>query len=103
MQDQLLETLRQSKRVFAVLTETFIKDPWCLLQFRMAMAEKLESSSSRLIGKHSKLIYFERIKPVLVILHGQPSFHEMPEDIESYVRKTTHIKTESCGFGDKLR
>ena len=50
-QDQLLETLRRSKRVFAVLTETFIKDPWCLLQFRMAMAEKLESTSSRLIGK----------------------------------------------------
>ena len=51
MQEQLLETLRQSKRVFAVLTESFIRDPWCLLQFRLAMAEKLESPSSRLIGK----------------------------------------------------
>ena len=103
MQDQLQETLRQSRRVFTVLTEAFVKDPWCLLQFRLAMAEKLGSPSSRLIGKTKNIVPRLLTSLFIVILHGQPSFKDMPEDIRNFVKKVTHVKTDSVELDEKLR
>ena len=49
--DQLSDSIRESERVMAVITDSFIRDPWCVLQFTLAMRERLNQPVSGLIGE----------------------------------------------------
>ena len=49
--DQLSDSIRESERVMAVITDSFISDPWCVLQFTLAMRERLTQPVSGLIGE----------------------------------------------------
>ena len=49
--DQLSDSIRESERVMAVITDSFIRDPWCVLQFTLAMRERLTQPVSGLIGE----------------------------------------------------
>ena len=51
VQEQLVQTLRTSRRVLAVVSDSFIQNTASLLQFRLAMKEKLLDPRSKLIGK----------------------------------------------------
>ena len=50
--DLVSSSIRESVRVMAVITDSFISDPWCVLQFTLAMREKLATQTvSGLIGE----------------------------------------------------
>ena len=53
VQDQLSDSIRESERVLAIITDSFIADPWCVLQFTLAMKERLLLPVSGLIGEFS--------------------------------------------------
>ena len=42
--------IRSSRRVIAIISDQFVSDPWCLLQFNLAMPDKLTEISAKLCG-----------------------------------------------------
>ena len=46
----MTELIKKSRRVVAIISQYFISDPWCLLQFTLVMAEKLRDPSTKLLG-----------------------------------------------------
>ena len=50
MPEEMTRLMKRSRRVVALISDHFVSDPWCLLQFNLAMAEKLRDSSPKLLG-----------------------------------------------------
>ena len=105
VQEQLVKTLRTSRRVLAVVSDTFIRNTISLLQFRLAMKEKLLDPRTKLIGEDLLEKKNSRNFSLLsvVLLHQDPSVDLMPEDIRNYVELVTHIKTDTQQLEQKLR
>ena len=60
--DQLSDSIRESERVMAVITESFIRDPWCVLQFTLAMRERLQLPVSGIIGETETIFIPAEVK-----------------------------------------
>ena len=48
--EEMTELIKKSRRVVAIISQHFVSDPWCLLQFTLVMAEKLRDPSTKLLG-----------------------------------------------------
>ena len=54
-----------------VITESFITDPWCVLQFTLAMRERLTLPVSGIIGE-TETIFHVRLKAVKAVMESMP-------------------------------
>ena len=48
--EEMSSLVKTSRRVIAIISDHFISDPWCLLQFTLAMPDKLTETSAKLCG-----------------------------------------------------
>ena len=48
--EEMSSLVKTTRRVIAIISDHFISDPWCLLQFTLAMPDKLTETSAKLCG-----------------------------------------------------
>ena len=84
--ENILKSVDQSKRMLMVLSPSFARSEWCLLEFRAA---------------HRKVIE-DRMKYLIIILLDDVNIAELDEEIKAYMHTNTYVSYSDKGFWQKL-
>ena len=86
IQENILASVDQSKRMLMVLSPSFAKSGWCLLEFRAAHRKVLE----------------DRINYLIIIVFDDIDMAELDEEIKLYMRTNTYVSVSDKWFWQKL-
>ena len=86
IQENILKGLDQSKRMLMVLSPSFAKSGWCLLEFRAAHRKVLE----------------DRMNYLIIIVFDDVDMAELDEEIKLYMRTNTYVSVSDKLFWQKL-
>ena len=86
IQENILNSVDQSKRMIMVLSQNFIKSEWCLLEFRAAHQKVLE----------------DRMNYLIIILFDDVDMAEVDDEIKLYMRTNTYLSVSNKWFWQKL-
>ena len=84
--ENILNSVDQSKRMLMVLSPSFARSEWCLLEFRTA---------------HRKVIE-DRMNYLIIILLDDVNMAELDEEIKLYMRTNTYVSYGDKWFWQKL-
>ena len=84
--ENILKSVDQSKRMLMVLSPSFARSEWCLLEFRTA---------------HRKVIE-DRMNYLIIILLDDVNMAELDEEIKLYMRTNTYVSYGDKRFWQKL-
>ena len=84
--ENILKSVDESKRMLMVLSPSFARSEWCLLEFRAA---------------HRKVIE-DRMKYLIIILLDDVNMAELDEEIKLYMRTNTYVSYSDKWFWQKL-
>ena len=84
--ENILKSVDESKRMLMVLSPSFARSEWCLLEFRAA---------------HRKVIE-DRMKYLIIILLDEVNMAELDEEIKLYMRTNTYVSYGDRWFWQKL-
>ena len=82
----ILASVDQSKRMLVVLSSSYAKSDWCLMEFREAHRKVLEDHMNYLI----------------IILFDDVDITELDEEIKAYLRTNTYVSASDKWFWQKL-
>lgn len=86
IQENILNSVDQSKRMLMVLSRNFLKSEWCLLEFRAAHRKVLEDHMNYLI----------------IILFDGINMDELDDEMKLYMRTNTYLSVSNKWFWEKL-
>ena len=86
IQENIMNSVNQSKRMLMVLSQNFIKSEWCLLEFRAAHQKVLEDRTNYLI----------------IILFDDVNMDELDDEMKLYMRTNTYLSVSNKWFWEKL-
>lgn len=86
IQENILNSVDQSKRMVMVLSQNFIKSEWCLLEFRAA---------------HQKVLQ-DRRNYLIIILFDDVDMAAVDDEIKLYMRTNTYLSVSNKWFWEKL-
>ena len=86
IQENIFNSVDQSKRMIMVLSNNFLKSEWCLLEFRAAHRKVLE----------------ERMNYLIIILFDDVNMDELDEEMKLYMRTNTYLSVTNKWFWQKL-
>ena len=86
IQENILNSVDQSKRMLMVLSSNFLKSEWCLLEFRAAHRKVLE----------------ERMNYLIIILFDDVNMDDLDEEMKLYMRTNTYLSVSNKWFWQKL-
>ena len=86
IQENILNSVDQSKRMLMVLSRNFVKSEWCLLEFRAAHRKVLE----------------DRMNYLIIILFDDVDIAEVDDEIKLYMRTNTYLSVSNKWFWEKL-
>ena len=84
--ENIFKSVDQSKRMLVVLSSSYAKSDWCLMEFREAHRKVLE----------------DRMKYLIVILFDDVDTTELDEEFKLYLRTNTYLSVSDKGFWQKL-
>jgi len=84
--ENIVKSVDQSKRMLVVLSSSYAKSDWCLMEFREAHRKVLE----------------DRMKYLIVILFDDVDTTELDEEFKLYLRTNTYLSVSDKGFWQKL-
>ena len=84
--ENILKSVDESKRMLMVLSPSFARSAWCLLEFRAA---------------HRKVIE-DRMNYLIIILLDDVNMAELDEEIKLYMRTNTYVSYSDTWFWQKL-
>ena len=84
--ENILKSVDESKRMLMVLSPSFARSEWCLLEFRAA---------------HRKVIE-DRMNYLIIILLDDVNMAELDEEIKLYMRTNTYVSYRDKWFWQKL-
>ncbi|ROT76543.1 Toll protein [Penaeus vannamei] len=88
IQNQILQSVEDSRRTIVVLSSNFIESVWGQLEFKAAHSQALQDRTNRII----------------VIVYGQvPPESELDEKLRLYISMKTYVKWGDAKFWEKLR
>ena len=86
IEENILNSINQSKRMLMVLSRNFLKSEWCLLEFRAA---------------HRKVLK-DRVNYLIIILFDDVDMAEVDDEIKLYMRTNTYLSVSNKWFWEKL-
>ena len=86
IQDNILASVDQSKRMLMVLSRRSVRSEWCLLEFRAA---------------HYKVLK-DRTNYLIIILFDDVDVAELDEEMQLYMRTNTYVSISDKWFWQKL-
>ena len=86
IQENILNSVNQSKRMIMVLSRNFIKSEWCLLEFGAAHRKVLEN----------------RMNYLIIILFDDVNIVDLDDEIKLYMRTNTYLSISKKWFWEKL-
>ena len=86
IQENILNSVDQSKRMLMVLSSSFLKSEWCLLEFRAAHHKVLE----------------DRMNYLIIILFDDVNMEELDDEMKLYMRTNTYLSVGNKWFWEKL-
>ena len=86
IQENILNSVDQSKRMLMVLSRNFLKSEWCLLEFRAAHRKVLE----------------DRMNYLIIILFDDVNMEELDDEMKLYMRTNTYLSFSNKWFWEKL-
>ena len=86
IQENIFKSVDHSKRMLMVLSPSFAKSGWCLLEFRFAHQKVLEDRTNYLI----------------IILFDDVDMADLDEEIKLYMRTNTFVRVSDERFWQKL-
>ncbi|XP_078344803.1 toll-like receptor 6 [Oculina patagonica] len=86
IQENILNSVDQSKRMLMVLSRDFLRSEWCLLEFRAAHRKVLE----------------ERMNYLIIILFDDVNMDELDDEMKLYMRTNTYLSVSNKWFWEKL-
>ena len=86
IQENILNSVDQSKRMLMVLSRNFLKSEWCLLEFRAAHRKVLE----------------DRMNYLIIILFDDVNMDELDDEMKLYMRTNTYLSFSNKWFWEKL-
>ena len=86
IQENIFKSVDHSKRMLMVLSPSFAKSGWCLLEFRFAHQKVLEDRTNYLI----------------IILFDDVDMADLDEEIKLYMRTNTYVRVSDESFWQKL-
>ena len=86
IQENIFKSVDHSKRMLMVLSPSFAKSGWCLLEFRFAHQKVLEDRTNYLI----------------IILFDDVDMADLDEEIKLYMRTNTYVRVSDEWFWQKL-
>lgn len=86
IQENILNSVDQSKRMIMVLSRNFVKSEWCLLEFRAAHRKVLE----------------DRMNYLIIILFDDVNMDELDDEMKLYMRTNTYLSVSNKWFWEKL-
>ena len=86
IQENIFKSVDHSKRMLMVLSPSFAKSGWCLLEFRFAHQKVLEDRTNYLI----------------IILFDDVDMADLDEEIKLYMRTNTYVRVSDERFWQKL-
>ena len=84
--ENIYKSVDQSKRMLVVLSSSYAKSDWCLMEFREAHRKVLE----------------DRMKYLIVILFDNVDTTELDEEFKLYLRTNTYLSVSDKRFWQKL-
>ena len=84
--ENIYKSVDQSKRMLVVLSSSYAKSDWCLMEFREAHRKVLE----------------DRMKYLIVILFDDVDTTELDEEFKLYLRTNTYLSVSDKRFWQKL-
>ena len=84
--ENIFKSVDQSKRMLVVLSSSYAKSDWCLMEFREA---------------HRKVLQ-DRMKYLIVILFDDVDTTELDEEFKLYLRTNTYLSVSDKRFWQKL-
>ena len=84
--ENIFKSVDQSKRMLVVLSSSYAKSDWCLMEFREA---------------HRKVLK-DRMKYLIVILFDDVDTTELDEELKLYLRTNTYLSVSDKRFWQKL-
>ena len=84
--ENILKSVDQSKRMLMVLSPSFARSEWCLLEFRAAHRKVLE----------------DRMNYLIIILFDDVDVAELDDEIKLYMRSNTYVGISDKWFWQKL-
>ena len=84
--ENIFKSVDQSKRMLVVLSSSYAKSDWCLMEFREAHRKVLE----------------DRMKYLIVILFDDVDTTELDEEFKLYLRTNTYLSVSDKRFWEKL-
>ena len=86
IQENIMNSVNQSKRMLMVLSQNFIRSEWCLLEFRAAHQKVLE----------------ERTNYLIIILFDDVIMDDLDDEMKLYMRTNTYLSISNKWFWNKL-
>ena len=86
IQENIFKSVDHSKRMLMVLSPSFAKSGWCLLEFRFA---------------HQKVLQ-DRTNYLIIILFDDVDMADLDEEIKLYMRTNTYVRVSDERFWQKL-
>ena len=86
IQENIFKSVDHSKRMLMVLSSSFAKSGWCLLEFRFA---------------HQKVLQ-DRTNYLIIILFNDVDMADLDEEIKLYMRTNTYVRVSDDWFWQKL-
>ena len=86
IQENIFKSVDHSKRMLMVLSPSFAKSRWCLLEFRFAHQKVLEDRTNYLI----------------IILFDDVDVADLDKEIKLYMRTNTYVRVSDEWFWQKL-
>ena len=86
IQDNILNSVKYSRRMILLVTERFLQSEWCLLEFRAA---------------HERVLR-DRTNYLIVVLFDDINIEDLDEDLKLYLRTNTYLSISNKWFWQKL-
>ena len=86
IQENIVNSVNQSKRMLMILSRSFLESEWCLLEFRAA---------------HHKVLK-ERMNYLIIILFDDVDFAKLDDEMRLYMRTNTYLSVGNKWFWEKL-
>ena len=86
IEENILKSVDQSKRMLMVLSPSFARSEWCLLEFRAAHRKVLE----------------DRMNYLIIILFDDVDVAELDDEIKLYMRTKQYVRVGDKNFWQKL-
>lgn len=86
IEEDILKSVDQSKRMLMVLSPSFARSQWCLLEFRAA----------------HRIVLEDRMNYLIIILFDDVDVAELDDEIKLYMRSNTYVGISDKWFWQKL-